>query len=136
MRIAHPVLALVFAAALAAAFPGVARARASRAQPPRKHTVTVRFNYNFKKVHACPAKAHKRCVAKFNIYNVTVHGQRYFLFSIPAPANARGKVKHITGKSKPLLLAAGKHMIAVTAVWNTGAESNLYGSTTMVRVKK
>jgi hypothetical protein len=136
LRIAHPVVALVFAAALAAVFPGVVRAQSSHAQAaPGRHTVTVRFNYDFKPVHACSAKPRKRCVAKFNVYNVTVHGQRYLLFSIPAPAKARKEVLGITGTSKPLPLAPGQHMIAVTAVWNNGVESRLHASTTMVIVK-
>lgn len=99
----------------------------------KQHTITVKFVYDFRPHDGCPAKA--PCVKQFNVYNVTEHRQRALLFIIDVPHSARGKVFYISGQSKPLTFAPGEHMIAVTAQWDTGAESDLLACTTMIDVK-
>ncbi len=126
--------AAVTFAALAAAAYSASPSRAQQPQQPRMHTVKVKFDYNFHIDPACPAQGAKHCVKQFNVYNLTDRGVRTLLFTIPAPAGAHKLKRGIKGTSRPLNLAAGVHQIAVTAVWDNGAESNAVPSATMVKV--
>ena len=121
-------------ATLAAAGYSAPPSRAQQPQQPRTHTVKVKFDYNFHIDPACPAQGAKHCVKQFNVYNVTDRGARTLLFTIPAPAGAHTLKRGIKGSSGPLNLAAGAHQIAVSAVWDNGAESNPAPSATMVTV--
>jgi hypothetical protein len=110
-------------------------ARPNRSQtPPNTHVITVKFDYNFKVFHGCKRKNKAPCVKQFNVYNVTQTGRRFLLFSIPARPGAKGEMKNITGASKPLVFAPGKHMIAVTASTDLGVESDVHACWTMVKV--
>lgn len=100
---------------------------------PKQHSIAVQFVYDFRAHQGCPAKS--PCVKQFNVYNVTDHGGRILLFNINAPPNARGKAVHVSGQSMPRPYASGQHMIAVTAQWDTGAESDLLACTTLVEVQ-
>jgi hypothetical protein len=91
--------------------------------PPVKHTVTVTFDYDFTLNHACSAAVMKKCVAQFNVYDIS-GGRPYKLFSIPAPSGASGPAKGITGDSQLLLFESGKHLFAVTAQTAGGEESS------------
>jgi hypothetical protein len=91
--------------------------------PPVKHIVTVTFDYDFTVNHACSAAVTKKCVAQFNVYDIS-GGKPYKLFSIPAPPGASTPAKGITGDSQPLLFESGKHLFAVTAQMTGGEESN------------
>jgi hypothetical protein len=102
--------------------------------PPKTHTIQVKFDYSFKRFHGCKEKNKAPCVKEFEVYNVTDTGRRYLLFSIPAPPGAKGEIKGITGASKPLVLAPGQHMIAVTAKTDRGAESDPRACSAMVNV--
>jgi hypothetical protein len=99
----------------------------------KQHSIAVQFLYDFRAHQSCPAQS--PCVKQFNVYNVTDHGQRTLLFTIHAPPGARAKAVHISGQSMPRPFASGQHMIAVTAQWDTGAESALLASTTIVDIK-
>lgn len=94
----------------------------------------MEFRYDFFRDPACPAKKSKRCVKQFNVYNLTDTGKRYLLFSIPAPKGAGDKSRRISGKSKPLVFAPGKHLIGVSAVNDQGSESNPQDCTIMVDI--
>jgi hypothetical protein len=86
------------------------------------HTVTVTFDYDFTAMHACSPKVTKKCVARFVVYDIS--GMKpYKLFTIPAPADANGPIKGISGKSEPLLFESGKHLLAATAQKDSGEES-------------
>lgn len=102
--------------------------------PPKTHTVSVKFDYNFKLFHGCKRKNKAPCVKQFNVYNVIDTGKRIFLFSIPAQPGAKGEVKGITGVSEPMVFAPGQHMIAVTASTDLGVESDVHACWTMVNV--
>jgi hypothetical protein len=91
--------------------------------PPVKHTVTVTFDYDFTVSHACSAAIAKKCVAQFNVYDIS-GGKPYKLFTISAPSGASGPVKGITGDSQPLLFESGRHLFAVTAQTAGGEESS------------
>ncbi|MGH9682201.1 MAG: hypothetical protein ACRD4S_01105 [Candidatus Acidiferrales bacterium] len=104
-------------------------------QSAPKHSVTVKFNYDFGKNPACTAAVTKKCVKQFIVYDVSI-GRRTKLFTIPAPPNARGMVKGITGKSEPLPFAPGNHIFAVTAEMADGAESDLNASKAAAKVRK
>ncbi|HVB85623.1 MAG TPA: hypothetical protein VNK23_03030 [Candidatus Dormibacteraeota bacterium] len=99
------------------------------------HRITVKFNYDFDAMHACPVKNAAPCVQQFDVYNVTDTGKRILLFTIPAPKGAKNLMRGIRGTSKPLVFAPGEHMIEVTAVANDGKESKQGAWTTMVNIK-
>jgi hypothetical protein len=46
------------------------------------------------------------------------------------PSGAPGQVKYIIGKSQPLNIGIGKHLLAVGAQVSSGEESNLQPCTT------
>jgi hypothetical protein len=90
---------------------------------PVKHTIIVKFDYNFTATPACSQKVTKKCIAKFVVYDIS-GGKPYKLFEIPVPADASGAVKGISGESQPLLFESGKHLVAVTAQKDSGEESS------------
>jgi hypothetical protein len=94
----------------------------AQTQPP-KHTISVKFDYNFTATPACSQKVTKKCIAKFVVYDIS-GGKPYKLFTIPVPADASGAVKGISGESQPLLFEPGKHLISVAAQKDSGEESS------------
>jgi hypothetical protein len=126
-------LAVIVASAAIAAGVCFAQGQAqSQAQPQSepqskmpKHAITVTFDYDFTALHACSPKVTKKCIAKFIVYDIS--GQKpYKLFTIPAPANASGSVKGISGESQTLLFESGKHLLAVTTQKDSGEVSSPY----------
>ncbi len=100
---------------------------AAPAAAPAKHTVTVHFDYDFDGTPACPQDKNKPCVEQFIVYDISggdLPTQRFQLFTIPVPQNAKGTVKGITGTSPPLAFESGRHLIAVTAQMPDKKESN------------
>lgn len=100
---------------------------------PIKHTISVKFDYNFTATPACSQKVTKKCIAKFVVYDIS-GGKPYELFAIPVPADASGAVKGISGESQPLLFEPGKHLIAVTAQKDSGEESSPSASAMWVKI--
>jgi hypothetical protein len=90
-----------------------------------KHTVTVKFDYNFSLTPACTsAKADRRCVQEFVLYDISAgEAKRTRLMTIPVPPNPKGSVKGISATTPPLLFEPGKHFLAVVARMPSGAES-------------
>jgi hypothetical protein len=108
-------------------------------QPPvassdAKHTITLKFNYDFKKTPACSEKVTKKCVSQFNVYDISGGQRRYKLMSIPVPAGATGDVEGITAATPPRVFESGKHLIAVTAAQADGVESNGNVATVWVEI--
>ena len=96
------------------------------APAPAKHTVTVHFDYHFDGTPACPQPENKPCVQQFIVYDIsggTLPDQRFQLFTVPVPPNAKGEVKGI-GTSPPLAFESGRHLIAVAAQMPDKKESN------------
>jgi hypothetical protein len=100
---------------------------------PIKHTISVKFDYNFTAMPACSQKVTKKCIAKFVVYDIS-GGKPYKLFTIPVPADASGAVKGISGESQPLLFESGKHLVAVTAQKDSGEESSPPASAVWVTI--
>jgi hypothetical protein len=100
---------------------------------PVKHTITVKFDYNFTPTPACSEKVTKKCIAKFVVYDIS-GGKPYKLFEIPVPADASGAMKGISGESQPLLFESGKHLVAVTAQNDSGGESSAPASAVWVKI--
>jgi hypothetical protein len=101
----------------------------ARQAQPSQHTVTVKFDYDFTKMHACSANVTSKCIKQFNVYEVS--GPTPIpLFSIPAPSGASSFVSGITGTSTQRAFFPGKHRIGVTAQVAQGAESNPYNCMT------
>jgi hypothetical protein len=91
--------------------------------------MSLAFDYDFTVVHACSPTLTTNCIAQFNVYDVST-GKPTKLFTIPAPSGASGQVKDIIGKSQPLNIGAGKHLLAISAQMSSGEESSLQPSTT------
>jgi hypothetical protein len=89
-----------------------------------KHIVSVTFDYDFTENPACSPAILTGCIARFNVYDVGA-GKPAKLFSIPAPAGAHALFKDIVGKSQPLAIGSGKHVLAVSAETASGQESSL-----------
>jgi len=100
-----------------------------------KRTVTVSFDYDFRLSPPCSPGLTSKCVKQFNVYDMTGEA-RVKLFSIAVPVGAAGLIKGITGISEPLLLPAGKHLLAVTAESADGAESDAHACSTTVDIKR
>ena len=86
-------------------------------QPPQAvmRTVKVKFDYDFSRFPPCSAKVTQKCVQQFNVYEVSARPP-IFLFSIPVPPNARGKMTGITGSaSQKHSFFTGPHRFGVTA---------------------
>jgi hypothetical protein len=98
-----------------------------------KHTVSVEFSYDFTLVPACSSTVAKKCIAQFNVYDISA-GKPIKLFSIPAPPGAKGPVKSITGESQPLLFESGKHLLAVTAQMVSSEESDPHACTVWAQI--
>lgn len=110
--------------------------QAAPVPPSAKHTITVKFDYDFDRTSACSAKVTTHCVQQFNVYDVSGGlPNKVKLFSIPAPPSARGLVQGITGTSPLLAFELGKHFIAVSAQTPGGEESSPAMCQTFVQVK-
>jgi hypothetical protein len=109
-----------------------AGACSAQAQPV-KHTISVKFDYNFTATPPCSQKVTKKCIAKFVVYDIS-GGKPYKLFEISVPADASGAVKGISGESQPLLFESGKHLVAVTAQKDSGEESSAPASAMWVTI--
>lgn len=116
-----------------ASAPASAAAPATVPAPAPKHTISVTFDYDFTTVPPCSPTVKTKCVARFNVYDVS-GAKAYPLYSIPVPAGASGVTRGITGASQPLLFESGKHRFAVTAQTDTGHESNMYACTVWAEV--
>ena len=93
----------------------------------------VQFDYDFTKNPACSTKkTAKTCIKQFDVYDVS--GGKFKLFSIPAPADAKGIAKGISGTSPPRVFEPGTHFIAVTAENAGGEESSLPSARTTVTI--
>jgi hypothetical protein len=90
----------------------------------KKHVVSVTFDYDFTETSACSPTVLTGCIAQFNVYDVGAR-KPVKLFSIPAPAGAHSLTKDIVGKSQPLAIESGKHVLAVSAQTASGEESSL-----------
>jgi hypothetical protein len=97
------------------------------------HTVTVKFDYDFTRTPLCSGKIKDSCVSTFTVYDIS-GPKAYKLFSIPAPADAKGMVKGITAKSPRMLFGVGKHRIGVSAVTASGKESPPIACDTIVEI--
>lgn len=100
----------------------------------QKKRVSVSFDYDFRLTPPCSPTLTRKCVKQFNVYDIS-GGGRIRLLSIPAPPGAVGFVKGIRGTSLPLRLAAGEHILGVTAQSPEGSESDPSLCTTTVIVK-
>jgi hypothetical protein len=86
-------------------------------QPPQAvmRTVKVKFDYDFSRFPACSAKVTQKCVQEFNVYEVSAKSP-IFLFSIPVPSHAKGKMTGIVGSApQKQSFFTGPHRIGVTA---------------------
>jgi hypothetical protein len=106
-------------------------------QPPQSvmRAVTVTFNYDFSQFPPCSVTVTKKCIQQFNVYEVS-GSKPVFLFSIPVPANAKGKVNEITGSApRKRAFFTGPHRFGVSAKMpGANAESDPYECMTFAQV--
>jgi hypothetical protein len=103
--------------------------------PSASHTITVKFNYDFKLTPACSAKVKANCVQVFNVYDISGGpAHRIKLFSVAVPVGATGAVTGITGTSPQLVFETGKHFFGVTAQTPSGSESDPGACQTFVQI--
>lgn len=101
-----------------------------------RHTITVRFDYNFGIIPACSSEVKLPCIQQFNLYDISAGiPKRVKLGSIPVPSGATGLLKGISGTSESHAFHSGKHLIAVSAQMPNGDESDLSECTTIVKIR-
>ena len=102
---------------------------------PSKHKIRFTFSYDFRITPPCSSTVKEKCVQQFNFYEISPGiSNRVKLGSIPAPADATGFVKGITGTSKPFLFTSGRHMVAVSAQMADGSESDLSRCSKIIKI--
>jgi len=106
-----------------------------------KHSITVKFDYDFRLTPACASDAtkisddKKNCVKEFVVYDISIGiGNRTRLASLPAPSGASDLVKGISFTTPSLRFASGKHIIAVVARTPNGEESDPSKCTTTLKL--
>ena len=106
-----------------------------------KHSIAVKFDYDFRLTPACASDAaritdaKRNCVQEFIIYDISIGvANRIKLASLPVPSGASGLVKDISFKTPPLTFASGKHIIAVVARTRDGEESDPSKCTTTLKL--
>lgn len=100
-----------------------------------KHTISIRFDYDFSETPVCPAKSDKPCVRQFVLYDISAGAQkRTILMTFAPPAGASGLVKGITTTTPSMVFEPGKHLLAVTARMSKGDESDPNKCTIWVNV--
>jgi hypothetical protein len=134
--------AFTFIAALLALMAACSRAQSTGESKPAAPTqsavmrsVTVKFDYDFTKFPPCSEKITKKCVKQFNVYEVS-GDKPIFLFSIPVPPNAKGKMTGINGSApQKHPFFTGPHRFGVSAKGpDPNYESNPYDCVTFAQV--
>jgi|HubBroStandDraft_5_1064220.scaffolds.fasta_scaffold14584_4 hypothetical protein len=98
------------------------------------HAISVAFNYDFTKTPACSAKVTQDCVAKFEVYDISVPRRQFLLFSIAVPPGAAGKSNPIKATGPRMKFEVGRHRLGVSAVTPQGGESDPALCSTIVNV--
>jgi len=113
-----------------------AQSAANQPAPPHsKHSVIVKFDYDFGRTPACSPKITQKCVQQFVAYDISGGStHRTKLFAIPLPPHADGLVHGITATSPQLNWESGKHLLSVVAQYPDGTESQQSACTTWVTV--
>jgi hypothetical protein len=100
-----------------------------------KHSITVKFDYDFRITPACTVSSPKNCVQEFVVYDISAGStSRTKLASASPPAGAKGLVKSISITTPSLLFESGKHRIAVVARTSGKVESDVNKCTTWVDI--
>jgi hypothetical protein len=131
----------LFLAAFAAAQTKTPALPASHAQDTgvgssATRSITVKFDYDFRRTPACGEKVAKHCVQQFVVYDVSAGlPKRTKLFTIPVPDGSdRRALTGITGTSPHLVFESGKHELAVMAQTPDGSESLPRACTTWITI--
>jgi hypothetical protein len=98
------------------------------------HSIAVAFNYDFTKNAACGPTMSAGCVTKFRVFDISVPGKAYLLFTIAVPPGASGKTNLIKAASPRLPFVVGRHRLGVSAVTAEGAASDPALCSTIVMV--
>jgi hypothetical protein len=100
-----------------------------------KHTITLKFTYDFRKTAACSEKVRKNCVTQFNLYDLSAgYKNRTKLFSIPVGTVTEAGVKEYTATSPLILFESGKHLIGMAAQTAENVESDPRACKTWVEI--
>jgi hypothetical protein len=100
-----------------------------------KHSITLKFDYDFRLTPACTSEMKKNCVERFEVYDISAGlAKRTKLTSLPAPSEAEAFVKGISVTTPSLLFESGKHLLAVIARTSDGQESDPMRCTAWVEI--
>jgi hypothetical protein len=115
---------------------GVAQTQTpTEATAPAKHSVTLKFNYDFRSTRACSKKHKANCVRQFVVYDISAgEDKRTQLFTIPTPKHAKKSNVPVTATSPQLLFESGQHQLEVVAQYPDGTESAKRASTTWITI--
>jgi hypothetical protein len=103
---------------------------------PSRHKIRFTFSYDFRITPPCSSKVKEGCVQRFNFYEISGGvSNRVKLGSMPAPADATGFVKGISGTTEPFLFTSGSHMVAVSAQMPDGSESDLNQCAKIIKIR-
>ncbi|MGD0955701.1 MAG: hypothetical protein ABR953_02585 [Candidatus Acidiferrales bacterium] len=102
---------------------------------PATHSVTVKFDYDFRFTPPCTKKIKARCVQQFVVYDISVgEAKRTKLFTIPTPEHAKKSSVAVTGTSPQLVFESGQHLLEVVAQYPDGTESQKRACTTWITI--
>jgi hypothetical protein len=109
------------------------------AEPPAPptwaiHSISVAFNYDFTKTPACSATVTTNCVSKFQVFDISIAGKQFLLFSIAVPPGAAGKSNPIKAAGPRMKFEMGKHRLGVSAMTPQGGQSDPALCSTVVNV--
>jgi hypothetical protein len=100
-----------------------------------RHTITVKFVYDFAATPPCSATITAKCVQQFALYDISGGvAKRIKLTSIAVPSHIHGRVARISGTTPPLSFEPGKHLLAIVAQTPEGTESNPDDCTVWVEI--
>ena len=116
--------------------PAMQKAPSAAASGPQTavHSIAVAFNYDFTKNPACDSTMAKGCVAKFEVFDISLPEKPYLLFTIAIPPGAAGKTNPIKASGPRMSFVVGKHRLGVSAVTAEGGISDPAKCSTIVMV--
>jgi hypothetical protein len=100
-----------------------------------KHSIILKFDYDFRLTPACTSATKKNCVERFEVYDISAGLAKCTkLACLAVPSDAKGLVKGLSVTTPSLLFETGKHLLAVTAQMPNGKESDPMKCTVWVEI--
>ncbi len=101
-----------------------------------KHSITVKFDYDFSRARACSPGVKRRCVQKFVVFVKDKRNNwEEKVLTIPAPAGAVEFTKGITATTPPITITPGRYELGVAAFGANGDQSDINASRAKILIK-